>query len=215
MAVRPPAGPSPRKPNQRPGRPRRFDPSTAIDGALELFWKKGFANTTTRDLEAVLSLNQSSIYNAFGSKGRLLDAVLDRYESMASVALLRPLEESDEGIAAIEQFFVKLTDWITHDGRGGCMLINMMAEDGGSSEAITARTSKYRRRVRAALGGALQRSLARGEITVGDLDARASVLFGLVLGLNIAARGCADRNEIKQLAEAVQVQLRSWLVAKS
>jgi AcrR family transcriptional regulator len=194
----------------RPGRPRGFDTATVVDGALELFWKKGFANTTTRELEAELSLNQSSIYNAFGSKEQLLQAVLDRYEALTQDELLTPLEESSDGLAAIERFFDDLSDWITRSGRCGCMLINMMAEDGGATNAITARTSRYRRRVRAALRAALASAVARKELVDTDLEARASLLFTVVLGLNIAARSGADRSELQQMLDSVRVQLAGW-----
>lgn len=115
---------------KRVGRPRRFDANKTLDSALELFWQQGFANTTTRDLEANLSLNQSSIYNAFGSKDQLFEMVLDRYEGLTSEALLKPLEDSDKSIEALEQFFNELYQWVTAGGRRGCLLINMMAEAG-------------------------------------------------------------------------------------
>lgn len=195
---------------RRPGRPRRFDTIKVLDSALELFWKQGFANTTTRDLESKLSLNQSSIYNAFGSKEQLFEAVLDRYEALSADALLRPLEESKDGIDALERFFINLNDWVTHDGRRGCLLINMMAEDGGCSEAITTRTTAYRERVIMALNCALNRARQLGEISGGGHDSRTMVLFGLALGINIAARGCASNQELTELVGAARAQIQSW-----
>ena len=35
---------------------------------MHAFWRSGFSGTTTRDLEAALDINASSLYNAFGSK---------------------------------------------------------------------------------------------------------------------------------------------------
>lgn len=141
--------------------------------------------------------------------------MLDRYEVLTTEALLKPLEESKDGIAALERFFASLKNWVTHGGRRGCMLINMMAEDGGHSPAITARTASYRKRVTSALHRGLRRASENGELTAGNLDARTMVLFGLALGLNIAARGCASRNELDQLAAAIRVQLDSWRTTAS
>jgi TetR/AcrR family transcriptional repressor of nem operon len=198
--------------NRLPGRPRTFDTDRVIDAVLELFWKRGYRATTTRDLEDTLGLSQSSIYNAFGSKSNLLEVAMDRYEALTSQELVRPLEKSKEGLKSLETFFTSLGHWVTHKGRRGCMLINMMAEDGGDNEAISRRTQAYRDRVRLALRKALSRAARKGETTRRGLDARTEVLLGLILGLNITARGGGGEAELEGLLKAIRSQLRSWRV---
>ena len=193
-----------------PGRPRGFDTDAVLDRALELFWKRGFYTTTTRDLEASLGLSQSSLYHEFGSKQALLEAALDRYEVITSDALLTPLEHSPAGLRGIEHFFTDLAHWVTHDGRRGCMLINMMAEDGTATGSIKRRTRNYRQRVKLALRDTLQRAVDSGEAQTGNVDERANLLLALVLGFNIAARGGASAHELKALLGAVSVQVNSW-----
>lgn len=192
------------------GRPRTFDIDRVLDDALELFWRGGYRATSTRDLEAELGVNQSSLYNTFGSKVGLLEAALDRYERRIDAELVAPLEASDDGLAAIEAFFTALHRWVTHDGKRGCMVINLMAEDGGDDTTITRRTRRYRRRVRQALRGALQRAAARGETTPDALDGRAELLFGMVLALNIAVRGGATRREVEGVLTGVRQQIAGW-----
>lgn len=192
------------------GRPRAFDAGTVLDRAVDLFWKRGYRTTTTRDLEAALGLSQSSLYNAFGSKHGLFMAALDRYENMTATALIEPLENSRSGLDAIDRFLVALDEWVTSDGRGGCMIINLMAEDGDDSDFILFRTSSYRRRVRNALRGALRRAADLRETSHEAIDVRADLLFAAVLGLNIAARGGSLRAEVGQLAEAARHLVRSW-----
>jgi len=194
------------------GRPKEFETDRVLEQALELIWKQGYRATTTRDLEAALGLSQSSIYNAFGSKQDLLDAVLDRYETLTEQELVRPLEESPEGLASIDEFFVALGRWVTHEGRRGCMLINMMAEDGGETTAVTKRTRAYRARVRSALRDGLLRAAALGETQKAAVEDRADLLVGLVLGLNIAARGGVSEAELRGLLEAARAQIQSWRV---
>ena len=206
---------TPRPAGRPPGRPRGFEPDVVLDAALELFWKRGYRTTTTRDLEAALGLSQSSIYNAFGSKQDLLEAALDRYEILTDRALLQPLERSTAGLAAIDTFFVDLGHWVTHEGRRGCMLINMMAEDGGETDTITQRARVYRTRVRDALRRGLARARGGGETRDIDPDDCADLLLGLVLGLNIAARGGASDVELTTLMDAVRAQIRGWRIAPS
>ncbi|MFT5503824.1 MAG: AcrR family transcriptional regulator [Gammaproteobacteria bacterium] len=193
-----------------PGRPRRFDSGQILDSALDLFWKQGYTQTTTRHLETSLSLNQSSIYYTFGSKEKLFDLVLNRYESLTAEALLDPLESSDLGIMALEQFFNNLYIWITLDGRRGCLLINLMAEDGGNNTSFTMRTETYRQRVREGLKIALDRAVAFRELSEGDSESRSMILLTLALGINIAARGGASKKELQGLVKAVISQIHEW-----
>ena len=195
------------------GRPRSFDLDQALDAALELFWRDGYTATSTRDLEGALGVNQSSLYHAFGSKARLLTAALDRYEALIDRELVAPLETRGDGLDAITDFLEALHDWVTHDGRQGCMVINLMAEDGGHDTLITQRTQRYRQRVRAAIHEALRRAAAHGEIADDGLSERTELLFGVVLGLNIAVRGGADVTEINGLMRGVYRQVQEWRTA--
>lgn len=193
-----------------PGRPRTFDTEGALDAALELFWKNGYRVTTARELEHALGLNASSIYNAFGSKEALLVEALSRYESRITSDLIEPLEHSSAGLAAIEAFFDALGEWITSDGRRGCMLVNMMAEDGGATEAVASRVRAYRRRLQRAFAGGLARAASAGELDGSDVDTRADLLMCQVFGLNIAARGGAKTPELRRFVSAVKRQIADW-----
>lgn len=208
MALEPNARTETRR--RSPGRPREFEPDVILDAALELFWKHGYRTTATRELEAVLGVSQSSLYNTFGSKQNLLEAALDRYEALTDQQLLQPLEGAQDGLAAVDRFFADLCRWVTHDGRRGCMLINMMAEDGGETDAITKRARAYRARVRSVLRKTLERAQREGE--TGDIDPNdcADLLLALVLGFNIAARGGASDSELAALMGAARAQIRTW-----
>jgi AcrR family transcriptional regulator len=138
---------------------------------------------------------------------------LDRYEALIDAALLQPLETSDAGLDAIDDFLDALGHWITHDGRRGCMVINLMAEDGGDSGDITKRTRRYRQRVRAALQDGLRRAARLGETHDRAIDDRAEMLFGIVLGLNIAARGGAAKREVAGLLAAAHHAVAGWRIA--
>jgi len=186
------------------GRPRSFEHQEVLDRALELFWRNGYRATTTRELEQHLGLSQSSIYNAFGSKRGLLLAALTSYEDRITSELLVPLEAAENGLDGVDQFFDSLTQWVTHDGKRGCMIINLMAEDAGENEGITKRTRAYRERVRSALEKALTRS------NVSDAPSRADLLYGMVLGLNIAARGGGLSAEVERLVASAHTVIASW-----
>lgn len=196
------------------GRPRTFDEDEVLDATLDLFWRNGYRSTSIRDLEAALGVSQSSLYNAFGSKRGLLDAALDRYEARIDTELLRKLDDSDDGLAAIDRFLDALRHWVTHDGHRGCMIVNLMAEDGGESGEITERTRRYREEVRRALRERLERAAELGETPSDAITERAEIVFGIVLGLNVAARGGADDGEIDGLLVAAHGAVNAWRTSR-
>jgi AcrR family transcriptional regulator len=64
-----------------PGRPRAFDPDTALECAMHVFWAKGYEGAALSDLTRVMRINRPSLYAAFGNKEQLFRKVLDRYAS--------------------------------------------------------------------------------------------------------------------------------------
>lgn len=61
------------------GRPRSYDPGTALDAALNAFWARGFSATSLDDISAATGMNRPSLYAAFGDKKSIYRKSLDRY----------------------------------------------------------------------------------------------------------------------------------------
>jgi AcrR family transcriptional regulator len=85
----------PRKPN--------YDRDDLIERARDLFWKRGWAGTSLKDLEAVLQMKPGSFYAAFGSKDSLFALAMEKYASDGR-ARLRALAEEQGPLKALQQF---------------------------------------------------------------------------------------------------------------
>lgn len=69
----------PRKPS--------FDRDELIGRATDLFWKRGWAGTSLKDLEHELKLKPGSFYAAFGSKDALFELAMNRFAQDGANAL--------------------------------------------------------------------------------------------------------------------------------
>src|SRR2546423_14201853 len=61
------------------GRPRSFDADRALDAAVRVFWRKGYAGASLAELTRAMGINRPSLYAAFGNKEALFRRAIDRY----------------------------------------------------------------------------------------------------------------------------------------
>ena len=76
--------------SRKRGRPRAFEPETALVQAMDVFWRDGFAATSLDDVSAATGLNRPSLYGAFGDKRALYLKAYDQYRSRVNEQF-RPL----------------------------------------------------------------------------------------------------------------------------
>ena len=61
------------------GRPRQFDPETALANAISVFSTKGFSGASLDDLAEAMEINRPSLYRAFGNKEALYREALGQF----------------------------------------------------------------------------------------------------------------------------------------
>ena len=73
------------------GRPRAFEPETALAQAMDVFWSDGFAATSLDDISAATGLNRPSLYGAFGDKRALYLQAYGQYRKRMNESLRAPV----------------------------------------------------------------------------------------------------------------------------
>ena len=115
----------------RRGRPRAFEPETALTQAMDVFWSDGFAATSLDDISAATGLNRPSLYGAFGDKRALYLQAYQQYRK-------RMNESFGPLFAAREPLRVKLERILTaaldlylsgSDGPRGCFPVLSAASE--------------------------------------------------------------------------------------
>jgi AcrR family transcriptional regulator len=72
---------------------RQFDEAEALEKALELFWKRGFAATSMQELAAATGVQRGSLYNAYQDKETFFLRVFDVYRERFLVQIRQSLEK--------------------------------------------------------------------------------------------------------------------------
>lgn len=182
------------------GRPRTFDPDTALRQALGLFWERGYEGTTLSGLAEAMGIASASIYACFGSKEDLFRQVMALYGATSGEPPRRALREQPTARAAVEAMLRATADEITRpDTPHYCMLILAAPTGAVENHAVREFLAGIRRDMRTEVHDRLARGVADGDLTVpaADLDAIARYYTTVVQGLSVQARDGATRSELE------------------
>ena len=106
---------------------KQFDTEFALEQAMLLFWKRGYAGTSMSDLQAAMGLGAKSLYDTFGNKRQLYFAALRRYTEVVVDRLFAELRHSNSVIAAANSIVLKTTK-LDGGERKGCLIGVAMAQ---------------------------------------------------------------------------------------
>jgi AcrR family transcriptional regulator len=185
-----------------PGRPRVFDLEEAVDRALELFWRQGYAATTVSDLTAAIGINPPSLYKAFGSKQELFERVVQRYaelnDRVVQVALAYPDLES-----VVRQFLTGVIENATEPGcPAGCLTIQGGTACREGEHEVTDLLVALRRATQDALEHRFAQLKAEGRLRADQSpSALARYVATVGQGLAVQAGGGATREELMAVVE--------------
>lgn len=191
-------------------RTREFDVDLTLNKAIELFWQKGYSNTSMRMLVKYTGVSHSGLYTAFGNKDELFLIALKHYESSLFKYLFAGIENPKAGKKEI----VKLFSFVSAANKDkyfkhGCFIVNTALEftDGDSSVTSILRRT-YRRQVDA-FKNALSNGKEAGDFKPSiDIDAQAANLAVLFYGCSSLTRINAPSQSIHLAISAALGNLR-------
>jgi AcrR family transcriptional regulator len=195
----------------RMGRPREFDAETALDQAMEVFWRHGYEGATIAQLTEAMGINPPSLYACFGNKEGLLKAALDRYTKLRGVWM-------DEVVAAptardvAERMLMGIADKQTDPANPpGCLLVQGGIACGSGSENVPFELAARRAQNEDQLRDRFIRAKAEGDLKPSsDPAALARYVSAVSVGMGVMASSGADREALRQVAsvavQAVEAQ---------
>ena len=182
-----------------------MDADRRLDQAMQLFWQKGYYDTSVEDLAACTGLNRAAIYADYGSKKNLFEALLGRYRAQITAQRLLPLQAQDASLAEIERFFRQFRNL---GGRGesrlGCLMCLTAAEVSPHVPSVARIVSSYLDELGRLFRRALINARKRGEVRPRTNAARtANYLTGSVLGLMALIRSPAPGAAVAHYLDGV------------
>jgi AcrR family transcriptional regulator len=182
-------------------RPREFERDAALTAAIEVFWTKGFAATSTEDLVQAMGIGRQSFYNAFGDKRRLYLEALETYQRNATSCHIGRLTAPTSPLEGLRDLLVGL---IPDDDAlccRGCLGAGSVGEFGVTDPELVEMRDKMVAVFRATAVERLKEGQTLGEIDPEiDIEQAASFIVITMTGLQLAARGGASAKDLHALA---------------
>ena len=191
------------------GRPLGFNPDATLDVLMYLFWAKGYDHTTQADMVERTGLSSSSLYNTFGDKAAIFDAVLARYNEGVD-ANCAPMFDRADGLEALDAFIDRLAQHVKEPlfGSSGCLVVTTMTEAGEEAEAVDGRIKYYRAHIGEAMAASIDRAQKSGSIVPGNTDERAATLLAIYIGAQATAR--VDPDSASTMVQGMKSLLAGW-----
>jgi AcrR family transcriptional regulator len=190
------------------GRPRGFDTDEVLEGAMKVFWQKGYAGASISDLTNAMGIQRPTLYSTFGSKEELFAAALERYqEGPSSYFDMAIAEPTSRGVA--EALLRGAAESHTDPGSPpGCLTVqgSLVAEEsqGGPAGKLAA----VRKDAEATITRRLRKAQADGDLPAGaDPAGLAAYLRTVTYGMAVQAASGATHEELQK---TVDQALKTW-----
>jgi AcrR family transcriptional regulator len=180
-------------------RPRGFDRDQALETAMQLFWERGYEDTSITDLTTAIGIASPSLYAAFGDKQHLFEEAVERYANGPGAVVATAMGEPTAG-GAMERSLVDAARlYAAADRPPGCLIVNEPRLTGRRGES------------EAAILGRLKRGVADGDVPADtDVEALAAYVCAVITGMSARARAGAGPEE---LAAVARIAIRALPIA--
>lgn len=146
-------------------RTREYDPHSALQGAIRVFWERGFYETSIDEVVERSGVAKYGLYSTFGSKRDLFVAALQQFANDRAGDIQSRIRSQDATLDSIREFFDEICKAATSpDPRLGCMICNAGIEMAPHDKEIAAMVRSFFRDLGRAFTDILDQAVARNEL---------------------------------------------------
>lgn len=192
------------------GRPKTFDRESALNGALELFWRFGYEPTSMAELTRATGTKAATLYAEFGSKEGLFCAAVERYLSTYGQKRDEILGQDALPVPEIIEQLLRISvRWFTDPATpSGCFMVSaafgMSSEDDALFNMLQTKRNESEQRLIAFLAC----RISREELPAAtDAPLLAKYVTNMMQGMSVQARNGTAQ---EMLSRMVDVFMRLW-----
>lgn len=193
-----------------PGRPREFEMSAVVDGAIRIFRERGYHATSVGDLSAATGLTAGSLYKAFGDKRGVFIAAFDRYVEMRHATIQAGLGAESTGrdrIRAVLQVYADVS--FGTEGRQGCLVLSCAMTLASFDEEVAKKIAASMRRTEDLLRRLVREGQKDGSIAQDvKADASARALLAMLQGFRAIGKFGQSRDAMRAVVDETLRLLR-------
>jgi AcrR family transcriptional regulator len=191
-----------------PGRPRGFDPASALRAAMLLFWKFGFEGTSYADLTKATGMSKPTLYATFGDKVSLFREAVVAYGALSAESY----EEVLDLPTARQVVETCLRMALGPDREAGepivCFLIQGALTGSADTQELRDELTAIRREGAEKLRARLERAKREGDLSpTVDVIVLAEYISSLAVGLSVQAAGGSSTHHLHQV---VTMAMSHW-----
>jgi len=193
-------------------RSKDFNEDTVLESAMRLFWQKGYSATSMKELEQVMRLKPTSIYNAFGNKRELFQKALQMYMNTVMAEFLDSVSNAEtlqDALSNVLDGVVRLHFNKTYPG--GCLIMLSIQESEQHDVRTKTMLDSSIHQLRDAIIKRFKQAQQIGEIcTSHDSRVFANHVTALIAGMITMARSGFTRHELNKLVRSSADCLMQW-----
>jgi len=190
------------------GRHREFDVEKALDGALCVFWRKGYEGASYADLVEATGVERPALYAAFGNKEALFRRALARYyeRHLDYIPEALRLPTARDVTSFILNSAIDLNT--RYPDHPGCLGINGVLAGSDEAEPVRQALIDARADGEAQLRERFERAKAEGDLPeTAKPEALAAFVMAVLHGMAVQAKAGFSREMLQAVAEQA---LAAW-----
>jgi AcrR family transcriptional regulator len=176
---------------------------------MELFWAKGYDNTSIAELSETMGVAPPSLYAAFGDKEGLFREAVGFYCKSEGTDIWEAFSQAPTAQQAVETFLIRSAYSFTRRNRPrGCMIVLSGLHDDADQNRTREDLKAHRRQNLMTIHQRLAEGVAAGELPAkADVNSLARFYLTVQEGMSVQARDGASRQD---LLDVVNTAMAAW-----
>ncbi len=185
------------------GRPKEYDPATALGAAGAVFWAQGFSGTSLDDLASAMGMNRPSIYRAFGDKHTIYRLAMAQFAQRMEDGFQQTVMHEPDLSAGLTGFYrAALEVYYGGEQALGCMVMCTAPAAAIAHPDVQSDLLEVIETLDAHFLERLEQARQDGQLAqTTDIDALSKLLQAVLHTLAIRARAGAPKASLQRFAD--------------